>query len=168
MSKLDTHSTPGDMAITTPLWSLFAKSWQTLAGAPAEDFSFIPEKTPLATFNETAAMLLVYYVTILGGHELMRERPAFQLKTPFMIHNLFLTILSGGLLVLFLEQLVPTVWQQGIYSSVCDGSAGWTKPLTLLYYVSDTPLLIELVLMSTKSSTTSPNTSSSSTLYFSY
>lgn len=125
------------MATTAPLWNLFSKSWQKLAGTPANNFSFVPEKTAFATFNETAAMLVVYYVTIFGGRELMRDRPAFQLKIPFMMHNFFLTAVSGGLLVLFLEQLVPTVWQQGVYNSVCDGAAGWTKPLTLLYYVSD-------------------------------
>ncbi|KAL1621653.1 Fatty acyl-CoA elongase/Polyunsaturated fatty acid specific elongation enzyme [Neofusicoccum ribis] len=133
------------MASTTPLWHLFDKSWTTLTGAPAGTFAFEPEKTPFATINETAAMLVVYYVTIFGGRELMRDRPAFELKLPFMAHNFFLTALSGGLLALFLEQLVPTVWQRGVYSSVCDGSAGWTKPLALLYYLNYLTKYVEFI-----------------------
>lgn len=131
------------MASTTPLWHLFNKSWEALTGTEANAFAFIPDKTPFATMNETAAMLVIYYVTIFGGRELMRGRPAFELKTPFKVHNLFLTALSGGLLALFLEQLVPTVWRRGVFDSVCDGSAGWTQPLTLLYYVSRIEKLLD-------------------------
>lgn len=131
------------MASTTatpaPLWSLFDASWTALTGSPTSNFAFTPSTAPFATLKSTVSMMAVYYVAIFGGRELMRNRPAFQLKTPFMLHNFFLTALSGGLLVLFLEQIVPTLWKRGVYDSVCEADAGWTQPLNLLYYVSLSP-----------------------------
>jgi hypothetical protein len=80
--------------------------------------------------------MATYYVVIFGGRELMRSRPAFKLNTLFMAHNLGLTILSGGLLFLFLEQLTATLWNQGLYNSVCYKENGWTQSLVVLYYAS--------------------------------
>lgn len=57
-----------------------------------------------------------------------------RLKNLFMIHNLYLTVISGALLVLFIEQLAPTIWKHGVFHSIC-GSGGWTKQLVVLYYV---------------------------------
>lgn len=52
-----------------------------------------------------------------------------------MLHNLALTIISGGLLALFIEQLLPTVWRHGIFFAICDERGGWTEKLVTLYYV---------------------------------
>lgn len=66
---------------------------------------------------------------------MMRKRPAYKLNALFMIHNLYLTIISGGLLALFTEQLVPTLWRNGVFYAICDHKGGWTRPLVTLYYV---------------------------------
>ena len=121
------------------LWSVFDQSWTSVMGYPAEKFEFTPEKTFMSTSRETVAAIVLYYTTILGVQELMRDRPAFRLNKLFLAHNLFLTLLSGALLALFIEQLVPTVWRHGIYFGIC-GSGGWTKPLVVLYYVCWAPL----------------------------
>lgn len=82
-------------------------------------------------------MLVTYYVAVLGGRELMRSRRPFQLNGLFMIHNLYLTIISGSLLALFVEQLAPTVWRKGVFFAICDHQGGWTNELVILYYVCE-------------------------------
>jgi len=104
-------------------------------GYPAEEFRFVPEKTPFSTLKETIAMIVLYLVVIFGGREIMRNRPAYKLNGLFMAHNFCLTAISGALLVLFAEQLIPTLWRHGLYENIC-GADGWTQPLVVLYYVS--------------------------------
>ena len=62
-----------------------------------------------------------------------------QLNGLFMIHNLYLTLVSGTLLALFIEQLVPTIWKHGLFYAICDHSGGWTPQLVILYYVGSSP-----------------------------
>ncbi|KAL4819724.1 GNS1/SUR4 family-domain-containing protein [Aspergillus spinulosporus] len=118
------------------LWPIFDKAFEAVMGYPASEFQFVEGKTPMSTFKETAIMLIVYYVTIFGGREVMRNRPAFKLNTLFMIHNFVLTTVSAILLALFVEQLVPTIWNHGIFYSICDHRGGWTQPLIVLYYLN--------------------------------
>ena len=68
----------------------------------------------------------------------MKNRPAIKLNPLFMLHNLYLTLISGGLLVLFIEQLLPTVVRKGIFFAICDHAGGWTDRLVTLYYVCHT------------------------------
>ena len=68
----------------------------------------------------------------------MRNRPAFKLNDLFLIHNFYLTAISGILLVLFIEQLTPTIWKHGLFFTICD-AGGWTGPLVTLYYVGPRP-----------------------------
>lgn len=89
----------------------------------------------MSTFKETVAMIMLYLVVIFGGREIMKTREAYKLNGLFKIHNFMLTAISGGLLVLFLEQLIPTLWRHGLYENIC-GADGWTQPLVVLYYVS--------------------------------
>ncbi|RDW92651.1 hypothetical protein BP5796_02045 [Coleophoma crateriformis] len=128
-----------------PLWAAFNTLSGFIAPSPASEFAFIPGNTPMSTFKQTAIAMVAYYIVILGGRELMRNRPAFKLNTLFMAHNLGLTIISGGLLTLFLEQLVPTLWERGVYHSVCYKEAGWTQPLVMLYYLNYLTKYLEFV-----------------------
>lgn len=66
----------------------------------------------------------------------MRDRPAFKLNFFFKIHNFYLTAISGILLLLFLEQLIPTITRNGVYYAICHYNGGWTQQLVVLYYVS--------------------------------
>ena len=65
----------------------------------------------------------------------MRNRPAFTLNTLFKIHNFYLTVISAILLALFVEELVPTIWNHGLFYAICDHDGGWTPHLVILYYV---------------------------------
>ncbi len=125
-------------------WHLFDQLWTTLMGYSANDFEFIPGETPMSTLKETSIFITLYYVIILGGRELMRNRPAFRLNTLFIIHNFYLTTISGGLLVLFIQQLAPAVYRNGFYDGIC-GASGWSQPLVVLYYLNYLTKYLELL-----------------------
>jgi len=66
----------------------------------------------------------------------MRNRAPMQLNFLFKVHNFYLTAISGILLGLFLEQIIPTVARHGIFYAICDHQGGWTDKMVILYYVS--------------------------------
>ena len=116
-------------------WDAFDKAWMAVKGYHADQFKFMPGKTPFSTLEETVGMVVLYLLVIFGGREFMKNREPLKLNFLFKVHNFMLTALSGGLLVLFLEQLLPSLWRDGLYENIC-GADGWTKPLVTLYYVS--------------------------------
>lgn len=65
----------------------------------------------------------------------MKNRPAMKLQTLFQIHNAFLTLVSGILLVLIVEQIFPKWYHHDFLYAICS-SRGWTQPLELLYYLN--------------------------------
>lgn len=117
------------------LWPIFSKAFELVAGYPAEDFRFQPGATPMSTLKETSIFIVIYYTIIFGGRELMRNREPFKLRTLFLIHNFYLTAISGILLALFIEQVLPTVVRKGIFHAICATEGGWTQPMVVLYYV---------------------------------
>ena len=117
------------------LWPIFNKAFERVVGYPADNFLFVSGVTPMSTLKETAIGLVAYYVIIFGGRELMKNRQAFVLNGPFMVHNFYLTFISGILLALFIEQLLPTVVRGGIFHAICEYNGGWTRQLVVLYYV---------------------------------
>lgn len=118
------------------LWPLFDQFYTSVVGYAPTDFRFVPGQTAISTLQATVALLSTYYITVFTGRELMKNRAPLNLNSLFMVHNLYLTIISGTLLALFIEQLVPTVWRNGIFFAICDHRGGWTEPLVALYYVS--------------------------------
>jgi fatty acid elongase 3 len=128
-----------DLVVIGPIssspWAYFNKLWTLGMGYPATEFEFHSGETPLSTLKETAAIIIIYLVVVFGGREFMRTRKPLQLNGLFIAHNFILTVVSGALLVLFAEQLLPTLWKYGLYENICGGS-GWTRPLVVLYYVS--------------------------------
>lgn len=131
-------------SISLDPWSIFNGIWQAIMGYPAQDFQFLQGSTPMSTFKVAAAWITTYYIVVFGGRELMRNRPAFKLQTAFIIHNWYLTMISGGLLVLFLQQLLPSIWRNGLFENVC-GQSGWTDKLLILYYLNYLTKYLELV-----------------------
>lgn len=104
-------------------------------GYHANEFRFKEGITPMSTPTETVGMIVLYLVVIFGGREFMRNREPLKLNGLFKAHNLFLTLLSGGLLALFVGQLAPAIWKRGLYNNIC-AADGWTNELVTLYYVS--------------------------------
>jgi hypothetical protein len=117
------------------LWPLFDRVYTSIMGYHPQDFDFQPRVTPMSTMKETAIAIVTYYVVIFGGREFMRSRQAVKLNGLFIIHNFYLTCISGILLSLFIEQLVPTLYNHGIFYAICDVKGGWTPPMVTLYYV---------------------------------
>jgi fatty acid elongase 3 len=100
-----------------------------------QDFRFKAAETPMSTFYATATALITYYIVIFGGREIMRNRGAFKINGLFLVHNFYLTVISGVLLVLFLEQLIPTLARHGVFYGICNHAGGWSDKLVILYYV---------------------------------
>lgn len=141
-------------------WKAFDKVWTSVMGYHADKFRLSPGETPMLSLTETVSMIVLYVVVIFGGREFMRNREPLKLNGLFKAHNLFLTLLSGGLLALFIEQLVPTLWNHGLYNAICAEAQGWTPQLVTLYYVSIASFMpsCPAKLTSARSSTISPNT----------
>ncbi|KAE9364627.1 GNS1/SUR4 membrane protein [Stipitochalara longipes BDJ] len=127
------------------LWPLFDKAFTPIMGYHPQDFDFQPRVTPMSTLKEAGFTILAYYIVIFGGRELMRNRPAFKLNLPFMIHNFYLTSISAILLSLFIEQLVPTLYNHGLFYTICDVKGGWTPKLVILYYLNYLTKYLELI-----------------------
>ncbi|KEY69883.1 hypothetical protein S7711_06439 [Stachybotrys chartarum IBT 7711] len=127
------------------LWPIFDKAFTAVVGYSANDFKFVPFETPMSTLKSTSIFVVIYYMIIFGGRELMRNREPFKLKTLFLIHNLYLTAISGILLALFIEQLFPTLVRGGVFHAICHHDGGWTQPLVVLYYLNYLTKYLELL-----------------------
>ena len=117
------------------VWPIFSKCYSSIFGYPPQNFRFRGGVTVGSTLTETVIALVAYYIIVFGGRELMKKREPFVINGPFMVHNLYLTIISGGLLALFIEQLLPEVIRNGIFHAICSADGGWTDKLVILYYV---------------------------------
>jgi fatty acid elongase 3 len=117
------------------MWQSFEVVSQTVFRRSPTSFKFVVGETPLSTFNSVALAIGLYYLVIFGGRQLMRTRKAFDLSTVNKYHNLNLTLVSGTLLVLMVEQLVPALWSRGLSYNAC-GNGGFTPSLTTLYYLN--------------------------------
>lgn len=134
-----------DRPFGVKLWPIFSKCFEQVVGYPAEDFRFVPGETPISDLKTCSIILVSYYIIIFGGRELMRNREPFKLSFLFKVHNFYLTAISGILLALFAEQLIPTVWRHGLFYAICDHEGGWTQPLVLLYYLNYLTKFLELI-----------------------
>ncbi|KAG6381177.1 GNS1/SUR4 membrane protein [Boletus reticuloceps] len=96
---------------------------------------YVPGKTPLSTFPVVSATLASYLVIIFGIQEVMRNRPSQKLNTLFRIHNAFLTLGSGLLLALMVEE-VASIWvKSGTYDTMCNETS-WTPRLEFYYMIN--------------------------------
>ena len=92
---------------------------------PTHLYSYVHGKTPLSTTPTVVATLSSYLIVIFGIQALMKNRSPQKLNTLFQAHNVFL---SGGsllLLVLMLEEILPIVWNHGVFYGICNQNA-WT------------------------------------------
>ena len=118
------------------LWPIFEKAFTQIMPYKPQEFRFTPGQTPMSSLGVTVLTLFTYYVVIFGGREFMRDRKALKLQGPFLVHNFYLTAISGTLLVLFIEQLLGTLVRHGVFFTICKDAGGWTDQLVILYYVS--------------------------------
>ncbi|CAO1635231.1 unnamed protein product [Parajaminaea phylloscopi] len=107
------------------------------ASIPRHLIIWQPPTTPLSTTTSACAAIATYLAVIFGGRELMKNRPAFgeSLKIPFLIHNLALTVGSGLLLAVMLEEIVPIILRGGPFYGICH-EAAWTSRLETFYIIN--------------------------------
>lgn len=121
------------------LWPLFDKFAATVTNdkfIPSQ-FEFTAGKYPLTTLNPVLFTISLYYLVIFGGDYIFKKfkiKP-FVLNGLFQVHNLLLTTISLSLLILMLEQLIPIIYNHGLFYAICDDGA-WTQPLITLYYLN--------------------------------
>lgn len=112
---------------------------------------YVPGKTPISTMPVVSAILASYLAIIFGIKEVMRERPPQKLNTLFRIHNAFLTLGSGLLLALMLEEVASIFVKSGVYDTMCN-EASWTpvgpfQSVLFLAHLSRSPQRLEFYYM---------------------
>ncbi|KAI9298044.1 GNS1/SUR4 membrane protein [Neoconidiobolus thromboides FSU 785] len=127
-----------------PLYRLFEKLYFFVTGLKAEDFNYEQGITPLSTNSIVYGTCVGYLITIFSLQYLMSFASPLKLNFLFRAHNLFLTLVSLALLLLFIEQILPVIVNDGLYYSLCN-QAAWTQKLQLLYYLNYLTKYYELV-----------------------
>jgi len=97
--------------------------------------SYVPGKTPLSTWTAVGAALVSYLAIVFGTREVMRSRPPLKLNAPFRAHNVFLSAGSLVLLVLMMEEILPIMWNEGIFAAMC-AATSWTSRLEFYYMIN--------------------------------
>ncbi|KAF9936396.1 hypothetical protein BGZ65_002425 [Modicella reniformis] len=113
----------------------FSQAYELVTGNPIDSFKVIEGITPLSTQRETVMWTITYFVVIFGGRQIMKSQEAFKLKHLFIFHNFLLTITSGSLLLLIIENMIPMLARHGLFYSIC-ATGAWTQRLELLFYLN--------------------------------
>ncbi|WVQ71342.1 hypothetical protein IAR50_000870 [Cryptococcus sp. DSM 104548] len=129
-----------------PLYTALTTSWAALnlPNPPQWLTTWVPGESPLSTQKAVVAAIGTYLLVIFGGREIMKNRPAFKLQIPFQIHNVYLTLGSGLLLALMLEEIVPMYLRHGFFFAICNGQA-FTPRLVTFYMVNYYFKYVELI-----------------------
>ncbi|WVQ96943.1 hypothetical protein IAU59_004052 [Kwoniella sp. CBS 9459] len=129
-----------------PLYTLITSLWDAsgIPKAPLELRTWVPGHSPLSTQKEVVAAIGTYLLVIFGGREIMKSRQAFKLTGPFRFHNIYLTLGSGLLLALMLEEIVPIFLKHGFFWTICNPSA-FTPRLVTYYMINYYIKYVELI-----------------------
>lgn len=97
-----------------------------LPSLPAYLTHYVPGQTPLSTQKEVLSALVTYLAVVFGIREVMKGRQPIRATAAFQLHNVILTLGSGLLLVLMVEEIAPILWKGGLFHAMCDDQA-WTS-----------------------------------------
>lgn len=89
-------------------------------GVPYQLTHYVPGKTPLSTPQEVFPTLAAYLVTIFSIQAWMKNRSPLKLQFLFRLHNAFLTLGSGLLVLLIMEEVLPRMYAHGVFWGLCD------------------------------------------------
>ncbi|KAJ1799159.1 Fatty acyl-CoA elongase/Polyunsaturated fatty acid specific elongation enzyme [Coemansia sp. RSA 2399] len=130
---------PGVDSGITPFNLYSPDAWLSEAykvfGYDKSQWRWVNGSTPLSTWREVGIGMAVYLGVIFGSQLIMRPFKPFKLTRLAQIHNLFLTLISLGLLILYVEELYPIISEGGLFYAVCNEKA-WTQKLEVLYYLN--------------------------------
>nr|XP_019007576.1 fatty acid elongase [Kwoniella pini CBS 10737]OCF46357.1 fatty acid elongase [Kwoniella pini CBS 10737] len=129
-----------------PLYTIITSAWEALGvpKVPIQYKTWVPGSSPLSTQKEVVAAIGTYLLVIFGGRELMKKRQPFKLTGPFRFHNVYLTLGSGLLLALMLEEIVPMFLKHGFFWSICNSTA-FTPRLVTYYMINYYIKYVELI-----------------------
>jgi len=105
---------------------------------------YVPGVTPLSTQKEVLGSLVTYLAVIFGIQHVMRDRAPIRANGLFQLHNVILTLGSGILLVLMVEEVVPILWKGGLFHAMC-GDEAWTSRLEFYYMINYYYKYLELI-----------------------
>ncbi|GAA5904238.1 hypothetical protein JCM6882_003176 [Rhodosporidiobolus microsporus] len=114
--------------------------YQLVASLPLPPLPFnirnwVPESSPLSTHLEVTVAVGIYLAVIFGGQALMRGSKPYRFQPLFMLHNFLLSSGSALLLALMLEEIVPIVWNHGLFYAICADEA-WTPRMETYYIIN--------------------------------
>ncbi|KAJ7630936.1 GNS1/SUR4 membrane protein [Roridomyces roridus] len=122
----------------------FILDYVPLPTLPRHLYSFVEGQTPLSTAPVVFGTLAGYLALIFGIQAAMKNQQPQKLNTLFQAHNVFLSAGSLLLLVLMLEEIVPIIWKNGIFSAMCDNES-WTPRMEFYYMINYSFKYIELL-----------------------
>lgn len=126
------------------LWDIFSHLSKEYSGWDPKQFEFTQgEGLPFSTTQPALIAIVVYYVVIFGGREVMRNFEPKKLNLLFQIHNFFLTVLSLLMFLLLVEQLIPILVREGLLYAICH-TGSWTQPIVTVYYMNYLTKYLEL------------------------
>ena len=127
------------------LWSLFRWAVYSAVSYDVETFEYkYNSDVPLSTVPHVMLAILMYYVIIFAGRYLLTNVRPIKFGLLFKLHNLFLTLLSGSLLLLLFEQMFPIIVRHGVFFSIGNPQS-WTQRVELIYYLNYLTKFYELL-----------------------
>ncbi|OLY85759.1 putative elongation of fatty acids protein 1 [Smittium mucronatum] len=104
-------------------------------GKDKDSWRYTSGSTVASTWSFVLTGTMIYLILVFGGKAVMKNFKPLELNAYTQFHNIYLSVISGLLLALFFEQLLPNLSQHGLFWSICDRDA-WTQKLELLYYIN--------------------------------
>ncbi|PVF93495.1 putative FEN1-fatty acid elongase [Serendipita vermifera] len=115
-----------------------------LPAVPSHFTTWQPGKTPLSTTPVVLSVMAGYLTTIFTIQHLLRDKPAYVLNTLFRAHNIILSVGSGVLLALMVEEIGPIWWKHGFRYAICSTNA-WTPRMEVYYIINYYIKYVELI-----------------------
>ncbi|KAF8309873.1 fatty acid elongase [Cantharellus anzutake] len=100
--------------------------------------------TPLSTTPIVVGIIVAYLITIFGIQAAMKPYQPYKLTFLFQVHNMFLSLGSGLLLACMLEEVIPLLFNAGMFGAICHTSS-WTPRLEFYYIINYYFKYIELI-----------------------